>query len=780
VSGLPLRAGARLAAAGGVLFLVAVWSQAQNPFGSSDPFEGQLKAKPNFQIRFRPPTAGGEVRLYTKKPVRYEKDVSWEGSDEVLIEYQDVRITADSARYDFPTKTATLVGHVVIDQGPTRMSGDRGTFQIEAKTGKLENATADLAPTYHVIAKSIEKIGDATYRVTDGIFTACDVPKPDWSFRLSEAVITLDDYARMKNVTFRARSVPLLYTPYLIWPTKEDRASGLLVPGVGYSSSRGAYLGLTQYWVSGRSTDLTSSVDLYSKGTIGVGEEFRWTPTPESAGVFQAYAVHDTDATVCVPLSEAPVTGGTACTLPDGTAGVYTVKTKDRWKVRLDHVSDDLPWGFRGVVAIRDYSDQEYLQDFERSFALSSARQILSRAFLTKNFGDDSVNLRFERSETFFGTTVTQERLPSLEFSRRTSRIGESPLFFALESSASWLYINRGPNLPRGDYARADVHPTLSLPWKRIPWLSVTARVGGRFTEYTDSTDSAQTRFVGETLTRKYGEAGVSIVGPSFSRIFDAEIGPYGKFKHVIEPRIDYSWVSQVSTPERIPEYDEVDLALGMNQIRYAIVNRLLARSSDPKKGAAAEIASLEIAQTRYFTLPQNLLENSSTFSQPIVSKTGPVEATLRVAPGPSFHLDGRLSYDSGASQVTGTSLSAAYTWKTSFLNATWFASRPVLTAPLPAGSPSPDSDQFRLAAGVDISKAFRIDTQLNYDARQKLLLEDRSLLTFRASCFSVFLEVRQLRLPPTPRRDIRFVINLKDIGTLLDMHQSVDRLFGQ
>ena len=65
-------------------------------------------------------------------------------------------------------------------------------------------------------------------------------------------------------------------------------------------------------------------------------------------------------------------------------------------------------------------------------------------------------------------------------------------------------------------------------------------------------------------------------------------------------------------------------------------------------------------------------------------------------------------------------------------------------------------------------------------DFRQNLLLEDRTLLTYRGSCYTVFLEVRQLRLPPTPRRDIRLVINLKDIGTLLDMHQSVDRLFGQ
>ncbi len=766
------------AAVGAALWLVAAAAAAQDPFGASDPYEAQFKAKPNFQIRFRVPKKGDEVRLYTKKPVHYEKDVSWDGSDEVFIEYQDVKIRADTAHYDFPTKTATLDGHVVIDQGPTRLAGDHATFALEAKTGKIENATADLAPTYHVIAKSIEKIGEATYRIRDGIFTACDVPKPDWSFRMSEAVVTLDDYARMKNVSFRAGSVPLLYAPYLVWPTKEDRATGFLVPGLGYSSGRGAYLGLTHFWVTGRSTDLTSNLDLYSGGTVGVGEEFRWTPTLESAGVFQGYVVRDTDATACVSIFDNPSGGEGACTLPNGGPGIFVRKTLTRWKVRLDHVADDLPGGFRGVVAIRDYSDDQYLQDFERSFALSSARQILSRAFLTRNFGDDSINLRFERSETFFSTRVTQERLPSLEYSRRTSPIGNTPLFFSAESSLSWLYVNRGPNLPRGDYARADVHPVLSFPWKRIPWLSVTAKVGGRFTEYTDSTDAAQTAFTGHALSRQYGEAGLSIVGPSFSRIYEAEIGPFAKFKHVIEPRIEYAYVSDVGDPERIPTYDEVDLQLGQNQVRYALVNRLLARPADPKAGTATEIASLEIAQTRAFTLPQNLFASATSFST-TASKTGPVDATLRLAPGPRFHLDGRLSYDPGASQVTGTSLSASYSRKLTFVNATWFASRPVLSAPLPVGSPSPNSDQFRVSAGADLSKAFRVETQLNYDARQKLLLEDRSLVTYRGSCFTVFVELRQLRLPPSPRRDVRIVVNLKDIGTLFDIHQSVDRIFG-
>ncbi len=764
---------------GAFLFLLAAAALGQEPFGSQDPYESRFKVKPAFQIKFRVPEKGGEIRLRTKNPAKWDRDVLWEGSGEIEIEYQDVRITADRARYEFPTDTATLEGRVVIDQGPTRLSGTRAVFHVKSKLGRLEAATADLSPAYHIVAESIEKIGEATYRVRQGLFSACDMPKPDWSFYLSEAVVTLEDYARMKNVSFRVRSVPLLFTPYLIWPTKEDRASGFLVPGVGYNGRRGAYLGLTHYWVTGRSTDLTTWLDLYSKTGVGLGEEFRWTSSPESAGIFQGYAIHDREASACVPVVEEPSGGEGPCALRDGRPGVFARRTRDRWKVRLEHVSDDLPYGFRGVASMRDYSDDEYLQDFERSFALSSARQVLSRGFLTKNFGDNSVNLRVERSETFFGTKVTQERLPSVEYFRRTSRVGRAPLFFAVESSLSYLYVNRGPNLPRGAYGRADIHPTLSLPWKRIPWLSVTAKAGGRWTGYSDSTDTAQARFVGSSRTRRYGETGLAIVGPSFSRIYDGEIGRFGKFKHVIEPRIDYEYVSNVSDPARIPAYDEIDLRLGRNQVRYALVNRLLARPADPKAGSAEEIASLEISQTHALRLPQNLLSGSSSF-QTLESRTSPVGAVLRVTPGSFLQFDGRLEFDTRASRVTGTSVAASVAWKSNFVNATWFASRPVVTVPPLPGSPSPNTDQIRVAAGLDLSKSLRIDTQLNYDARQKLLLEDRSLLAYKGSCYTVFLEVRQLRVPPAARRDYRLVVNLKDIGTLLDVNGSLDRIFGR
>ena len=766
----------RLPLAAAVLSLVLpLAALAQDPYSQTDPFESRFKSHPNFQVKFRPPEKGGEVRIYSKNPVRFEKDQFWEGSEDVVIEYQDIKITADRAYYDFSTKTATLTGHVIIDQGPTRLSGTKGVFHMDTKTGVLEDATADLAPMYHIVARSIEKVGEATYHVDHGLFTACDMPNPEWSFSLAEATVTLNDYARMKNVAFRAGSVPVLFTPYLIWPTKEDRASGLLVPAIGYSNQRGGFLGLSYYWVTGRSTDLTTQIDGYFDGTVGIGQEARWRPTDESAGIFQGYLVRDRDATVCEPIAQVPDPVNGFCTLPDGSLGAYVVKTETRWKLRLDHVADDLPLGFRGVLSIRDYSDAQFLQDFERNFNLSSAKQIFSQGFLTRNIGADSLNIRFERSETYYASTVIQERFPTIEFFHRTAPIGHSPFYFSLVSSLSALYVNRGFDLARGTYGRFDVHPVLSFPWKEIPWLSATVSAGGRFTYYTKSSDLLQTELLDESTKREYGEVGLSLVGPSFSRIYDASIGPYDKFKHVIEPRVDYNYVSDVSNPQAIPAFDEVDTALGQNQVHYAIVNRLLGRRAGGSVGSAEEIASLEIGQTYAFSLPQVPTSASPGLIQ--LQKLGPVEGILRVQQGGMLQLDGRIAYDTFADQITSTSVTAGVNWQSNYANLSWFGSRPVLTTPLPPGSTSPNSDQLRFAAGVDLGSLFRLDTTISYDATQNLVLEDRTLLTYKGSCFTIFVEYRELRVPPAPRHDVRLVVNLKGIGTLLDVNGSLDAL---
>ena len=86
-------------------------------------------------------------------------------------------------------------------------------------------------------------------------------------------------------------------------------------------------------------------------------------------------------------------------------------------------------------------------------------------------------------------------------------------------------------------------------------------------------------------------------------------------------------------------------------------------------------------------------------------------------------------------------------------------------------GATNLNTDQLRFAVGYDISRPFRIDTQVNWDVTQGQVLENRSLLTYRGSCYTVYLEYRQLRVPGNNRNDVRLVLNLKDIGTLLDVN---------
>jgi hypothetical protein len=80
----------------------------------------------------------------------------------------------------------------------------RGTFHLDTN-GRARGRHLDLPPTYHIVSKTISN-QRATYRIEDGLFTACDVPDPARSF-IGDAPSTMDDYAR--GLAFRAGTVPL-------------------------------------------------------------------------------------------------------------------------------------------------------------------------------------------------------------------------------------------------------------------------------------------------------------------------------------------------------------------------------------------------------------------------------------------------------------------------------------------------------------------------------------------------------------------------------------------
>lgn len=724
----------------------------QVPPGQAPP-PGQRPALPldpdqlQFELKF-PEEQGGGSASGSANDLEYRRDDYAVLSGKVRIRYQDIDLQADRAEMDLNTKIVTAEGNVILDQGPRRMTGTTLEFDLDTKTGTLTEATAHVAPDYYFTGDKIAKIDDDVYTVDNGVFTSCNQEVPDWSFRLGTARVEVEQYAQIRNATMRARKLPVFYTPYILWPVKRDRASGFLIPNIGYSDRRGAELGLAWFQTLGRSYDTTFHVDLFSQEYLGLGNELRYHPSEGTRGSVIGYTIRD-------PLAE-------------------TFNQDEwRWKLEWNHVTNDLPLGMRGVVNFQEFSDFNFFRDFERDFDRNSLRFLNSRAFATGNWGPHLLNVQLNDRRTFIGfgdDTVDQRRLPEIEYRLRSTRLGKTPLYLQFLGSASYLDLSR-PQSYDGTYGRFDAFPQLTLPIRSFPWLSLAITGGGRFTYYSDSLNGTPatpaTEFTGEALDRLIPSASAQVVGPSFSRVFDRKIGDYARFKHVIEPRFVYNYQGEIDEEDRgrFPQFDEVDFLFSGNNGRAALSNRILAKGAGPRANAR-EIFLFELSRRFSFDDDQPLQRSNNGL---LTSRLGPVEALLRFDPSPVTSLKLEADYDTLFSGLRSTGLSGSYgSRKGDFVGMTWYTRYdPELS--------EATSDQIRLFGGLTVwPQKLRLEAQVNYDLEQSLLQSQRYILNWTEQCYSVRLELRDFRAGEGVTRfrdkDFRFSLSLKNVGTFLDL----------
>ncbi len=704
------------------------------------------RQRTEFKVPF-PEDKGGGIAIGKAEVLDFEREQLAVLSGDVEIQYKDVTLKAQRVEVDLETRVVTALGGVTIDQGPQRLTGESAVYDLESKTGTLTMATAYVEPDFYFSGEELKKTGDLTYEIKNGMLTACKDEVPDWSFRLKKAKVEVEGYARISGASMRVKKLPVFYLPYIVWPAKRDRASGFLIPQPGYSNRRGFSLGMAYFKTLGRSADTTFFADLYSKDYLGLGNEVRWRPSEGTEGWFEGYAIKD----------------------PERPSG-----DEWRWKVRLDTTTTDLPWGMRGVLAYRKYSDFDFLSDFEREIDRNTTRSVLSQGFITGNWGPQSLNLLIEDRETFISETtiINQRRLPEVDYKLRPTRLGKLPLYLDLDSSFAFLDVDRSTLYDDG-YGRFDAQPNLRVNVLSLPWLSAAVNGGYRFTWYADSLCDPNpegvnpcgpegTTFTGESLDRALPVAGAEIVGPSFSRIFNAQIGPFGKLKHVIEPRFIYSYLGEIDEDvvRRTPLFDEVD-AFGAGNIgRFVLFNRVLAKPVDEKKGSAREIFSLKLSRLYSFDeeAPLQVVGEDST-------RLGPLEADLRFDPSAKTSISAQVSYNTIASRVTQRSLSGSVGLFGSTVGLTWFTSyRPLDGETL--------SDQARLWATLNlVPRKLTLEAQLAYDIEGSLLQQQRYAVSFTSQCYAFRIEGREFVTTSQRDRDYRLLLTLKNVGTFLDLN---------
>jgi LPS-assembly protein len=701
--------------------------------------------KPNFKFIPGPKEGGGDVKVTLDKGgvVEAQRDEYSILQGGVTIEYQDIKLRADKVTFNQKTRDVVAEGHVVIDQGPTRVSANQAIYNLDSKTGTFFNANGTMDPAMYFSGDRIEKVDADTYRLTNGVFTSCDLDHPAWSFHVGDAEVTLDDYARMSDVSFRARGVPVFWTPRLIWPTKKERSQGLLIPRARFSDKFGTRLQAGYFLPFGDSVDATIYGDISSAEYFGGGLDLRYVPSENiKIGDLRVYAVNN-------------------------------VQDKQmEWKYEFKHAQENLPGGFRGVVDVQDYSNLDFFREYDDDPRLLTASNIYSSAYLTKNRPTYSLNILADRRDIeFTDRRQRYEQLPSLQLRMYPQQVGRSPFYFSMESSSSRLRSGAVVGDTRtidADYYRTDIFPTVSMRLRTPAWLSIKPQLSVRQTYYSASRDEATGAVLdGESISRFYGQGQVEVVGPSFSRVFNRPMGGFSRFKHVIEPRFRYVRTTDVEDQDRIVRFDTVDspfLPIVQDSVEYSLTQRLIGKEAG-ENGSPREVLSFALRQSVALSDPFPRAGGAAAGEH----KFTPLAASLRFNPYQSITLDATASFGNISHQLDQVSLSTNLlgTGKLAdkYLGFTYFAS---LEQP---DIPNSDSSQIRLNAGSFIIKDhLRADVQLNYDVKKGQFLEHRYLTGWTGSCYGVALEYRRYNvfggLEDDTLSSYGVAITLKNVGT--------------
>lgn len=612
-----------------------------------------------------PPCPAGEI--VSKEDLLSDDDSPWEitaqsltykAEERVYIAEGDVVISragrtlyAQRAVYDEKTGMAKVSGDVRFEVGRDILTGDEGVFNLRDQTGTITKGRLFLSDNhFYVDAQVMEKVAEDTYLVKDCRVTTCDGVNPDWSITGSEVKVTVEGYGTVKHAAFRIRGIPCLYLPYLIFPAKTKRQTGLLPPRAGYSSRNGLEIEVPFFWALSDQTDATLYQRYMSERGYMQGMEFRYLADEDSKGTLLFDILSDQKDK---DMNE-----------PDDVAlSPFDRTNTTRYWLR-GMADQDLPHGWVARLDGDFVSDQDYLKEFEGGLFGFEARQDLNqelgrpvdekrspfrRSALRLSHDQDSYSLQvqgsyYQRPENP-PNDPTAQPLGGMDFTFLPDQIGGLPLFFSLDSDYDYIWREVGE---RGH--RVSITPRLNIPL----WIGPYVEFEPFFKFDQDLawvSDDPQTDH--DRQYRKAYEGGARL-STNLERIYDVQWQRAKKLKHKISPVLSYTYRGYHDDERATPWFDPIDDEGDRNGVAFSLENYLDARLEDQKGG-------ITYRQWGTFTLTQGYNIHEARRDENPAQKKEPFEpltADLTVTPFPTLDLRGEAGWDHYDNEVSHATLS--------------------------------------------------------------------------------------------------------------------------
>ncbi|MBU6401023.1 MAG: LPS assembly protein LptD [Verrucomicrobia bacterium] len=511
----------------------------------------------------KPGSAAGEINIFgltDQSQVIYQTNGFWVGVNGIKVTYSNVVLTAHAVSLNPNTADVTADGAVFLQRGKELWTGEHLEYNFRTRNLRSGPFRTGLAPFFLAGAGLTWDDRTRTEIATNAIITTDDLAQPGVRVRAKRVKIIPGKSFEARDATVYVDNVPVAYLPYYSRSLERHPNNFGITPG--YRSFYGPYLLGAYNWFWSTNLDGTVHLDYMERRGVGGGPEVRYDLGAAGQGSFEAYYLRDHGT----GLDQSTVP------LPDNRQRFtfthqLTIRTNLTATVVVREQSDP--------YMIRDFFEGEYINDVQpNSFAEVNK--------LWPNFSLDV--LAQPRLNDFFETV---ERLPDVKFSGLRQQVGGSPIYYESETSFGY-YRHLLPSEQANPYAfsilgtnlaysafRADTFHQLLLPETLFGWLTVTPRVGGRFTHYgevemTGVSTNDQNREVFNT------GAEVSLKASRIWRSPHSRLLDIDGLRHIIQPSVDYVYVPRPNvTPEYLPQFDSQLPSLWLLPIEYPDYNSI-------------------------------------------------------------------------------------------------------------------------------------------------------------------------------------------------------------
>ncbi|HXV22212.1 MAG TPA: LPS assembly protein LptD [Desulfuromonadales bacterium] len=623
----------------------------------------------------------------------YDKAAAtYQAVGQVHLQKGELSLNADQVEWNTETGDAIARGEVRVVEPSGEMSAAEMRFNLDSGRGHLREARIFLKEhNFHLAGDEIEKFDELRYRLTGGTFTTCDGEKPSWKFAANRLDVTVGRYARARHVLFYIRDIPVLYIPYIIYPVKTERESGMLMPRFGISRKRGTQLSLAYYQVLGRNMDATVYLDYFSDLGVGKGVEYRYILGEDNDGLAKFYHVSG--------LKDAD----------------------NRYAIDWQHMGT-LPGRVRLTADVEYVSSRDYFEDFGEVAEEYTRDKAQSVVAASRNW--EKINLTGQLKYTKDlqqSNDQTLQRLPEIDLTAVRQRLAESPFYLGVNGTSTYFWRKEGV---KGE--RLTLRPALSAFFHPGQILEISPEVG--FLERLYWTSDEGPGFEKEGLydfsTR---------ISTRFSRVFSTNGRLIKKVRHSVEPEVIYSYIPP-ENQAHLPQFDARDNIGPRNMIAYALTNRFTAKL-EPENGEVNYHEFLYLRLSQEYDIRESRRDQLNPQDQ--LRPFSDIRAELIARPTRWSFLDVDARYDVNSAEDGLSNRFLVFNARGGVQDG--------------AGNALHLDYRFRqedieyVAANLDLAwlKPFYVNYQHRYDFAGDRDLEKVLNLEYRAQCWSLFLTLR-------------------------------------